>query len=133
MHTDSDRFPASSQLVVPRRCTLHGFSLEVTSSAGIDLTTLDPLTVLLVRTRNSLYHITVRVPHRRTVWIQGGPFFPEPTRGYLNGSSFGGSCLKMAWIGIGLHLEFHAAGRHIVTSRVHSIVRKPDAAVAGPF
>ena len=104
------RPPTPGYAVVPRRCTLDRFADEVSHTPGVDLTALDPITILLVRTENSLYRITVREPHRRTVWVQGGSFFPETTRACLSGSSFGGSRLKMAWAGIGLHMEFHDDG-----------------------
>ena len=48
-------------------------------------------------------------------------FFAERTRACLNGSSFGGSCLKMGWVGLGLHMEFHAGGQWIITSHVRAI------------
>ena len=53
------RPPAPTVVVVPRRCTLDGFAEEVSQTSGVDLTTLDPITTLLVRTANSLYRITV--------------------------------------------------------------------------
>src|SRR5262249_49486287 len=97
--------------LVPCRCTLDGFADTVSRTPGVDLTRLDPITILLVRTVNSLYRIMVREPHRRAVWVQGGAFFPKTTCADLNGSSFGGSRLKMAWVGIGLHMEFHCNGQ----------------------
>ena len=120
-------------VVVPRRCTLDGFADEVSQTPGVDLRALEPITVLLVRTQNSLYRITVREPHRRAVLVRGGPFFPETTSACLSGSSFGGSCLKMAWVGVGLHMEFHYEGKWIITSRVRSIAMEQDFSLPGPF
>ena len=65
--------------------------------------------------------------------MQGGSFFPETTRACLSGSSFGGSRLKMGWVGIGLHMEFHDDGQWIITSRVRSIAMETDSALPGPF
>ena len=48
-------------------------------------------------------------------------FFPERTSACLSGSNFGGSCLKMGWVGLGLHMEFHAGGQWIITSHVRAI------------
>ena len=59
--------------------------------------------------------ITILKPHLREVLVQGGKFFPERTRACLNGSTFGGSCLKIGWVGLGLHLEFHAGDQWIIT------------------
>ena len=127
------RPPTPGDAVVPRRrYTLDGFADEVSQTAGVDLTALDPITRLLVRTENSLYRITVREPHRRAVWVQGGSFFPETTSACLSGSSFGGSYLKMAWVGIGLHMEFHDDGQWIITSRVRSIAMETDSSLPGP-
>ena len=53
--------------------------------------------------------------------VQGGQFFPARTRACLSGSTFGGSCLKMGWVGLGLHLEFHVGDEWIITSHVRAI------------
>ena len=67
------------------------------------------------------------------ITVQDGSLFPETTRACLSGSSFGGSCLKRAWVGIGLHMEFHDDGNWIFTSRVRSIAMETDSALPGPF
>ncbi len=35
-------------------------------------------------------------------------------RACLSGSTFCGSCLKIGWVGLGLHLEFHAGDQWII-------------------
>ena len=102
--------PVADGVVVPRCCTLDGFTTEVSETDGIGLADLDPITTLLVRTQNSLYEIVVVQPRQKAVVVQGGPFFPQATRAVLSGSNFGGSLLKVAWVGIGLHMEFRARG-----------------------
>ena len=124
---------STDAVAVPRRCTLDGFAEEVSRADGIGLADLDPITTLLVRTENSLYQITVLQPRQTNVLVQGGEFFPETTPARLNGSSFGGSCLKMAWVGVGLRMEFHYDGGWIITSRVRSISVQRDAPLPGPF
>ena len=114
-----------SPAVVPRRRTLRGFAEAVAQADGIGLIDVDAFTTLVVRTRNSIYRITILTPHRHEVLVQGGAFFPEGTRARLNGSSFGGSCLKLGWVGIGLHLEFHAGDQWVITSHVRSIAIEP--------
>jgi hypothetical protein len=114
-----------STTVVPRRRTLHGFTEAVAQAGGIGLIDVDAFTTLVVRTRNSVYRITILTPHRHEVLVQGGAFFPEGTRARLNGSSFGGSCLKLGWVGVGLHLEFHAGDQWVITSQVRSIAVEP--------
>ena len=111
----------SSSGVIARHRTLDGFLAAVSRADEFRLTQLAPLTTLLVRTRNSVYRITILTPHRGEVLVQGGTFFPEPTRACLSGSSGGGSCLQLGWVGVGLHLEFHAGDQWIITSRVRTI------------
>ena len=131
-HVVSNATPRAGGLV-PRRCTLEGYAEAVSRADGVGLADLDPITTLLVRTENSLYQITVLQPRRTAVLVQGGQFFPETTRASLDGSSFGGSMLKMAWVGIGLYMEFHYAGGWIIISRVRSIAIQQHALLPGPF
>ena len=107
--------------VVPRRCTLDGFVDEVSRADGIGLIDVDAFTTLVVRTENSVYQVTILKPHAREVLVQGGAFFPVRTKACLNGSSFGGSCLKLGWVGLGLRMEFHTEDQWIITSHVRSI------------
>ena len=108
-------------VVVPRRSTLDGFVEEVSRAHGIGLTDVDAFTTLVVQTENSVYDITILRPHARDVLVQGGGFFTARTRACLTGSSFGGSCLKLGWVGVGLRMEFHANDEWIITSHVRSI------------
>ena len=107
--------------LVPRHRTLDGFIAAVSQTDGIGLIDVDAFTTLVVRTDNSVYRITVLTPHLREVLVQGGKFFPERTRACLSGSNFGGSCLKIGWVGLGLHMEFHAGDQWIITSHVCAI------------
>ncbi len=108
--------------VVPRRCTLDGFVEEVSRTEGIGLIDVDAFTTLVVHTENSVYQVTILKPHAKEVLVQGGAFFPVRTKACLNGSSFGGSCLKLGWVGLGLRMEFHAEDQWIITSHVRSII-----------
>jgi hypothetical protein len=82
--------------------------------------------VLLVRTRNSVYRLIVT--RDTEVTVQGGDFFVHPTAAFVDGSGFGGSLIKIGWIGVGLRMEIRVADRRIVTSPVRSIARH----VSGP-
>ncbi len=106
---------------VSRRRTLDGFTEAVARTHGVGLVDVDAFTTLVVQTRNTVYRITILTPHARDVLVQGGAFFPERTRACLAGSSFGGSCLKLGWVGVGLHLEFHAGDQWVITSQVRTI------------
>lgn len=125
--------PRDSGVLVPKRGTLDGFTAEVARTEGVYLRDLDPITTLRVQTENTLYEITVPVPPRSVVFVRGGRFFPETTEASFGGSSFGGSCLKLAWFGVGLHMEFHFVGGWIITSRVRSIEVLDTSSLPGPF
>ena len=125
--TDGRARPGQSGVLVPRRCTLDGFTAEVARTDGVYLRDLDPITSLRVQTENTLYEITVLRPPRSVVLVRGGRFFPKTTEASFGGSSFGGSCLKMGWVGLGLHMEFHAGGQWIITSHVRAIAVEPSA------
>lgn len=103
-----------------RRLTLSGVVRATERSGGIGIIELEPLTVLLIRTANTVYRVTVLKPYAREALVQGGSFFAEPTTVTFSGSSAGGRALKLGWIGLGLHLEFQAGGQRIVTSRVRT-------------
>ena len=101
---------------------MSAIGLEIPSDRRmVDLTDMDAFTTLVVRTDNSVYRITILKPHAREVSVQGGTFFTERTRACLSGSSFGGSCLKIGWVGLGLHMEFHCADQWTITSQVRAI------------
>ena len=113
--------------LVAHTATLDGFVDATTSADGICVRDLEPLTTLVVRTCNSRYRIIVSCAS--TILVQGGRFFPEVTDARLEGSSAGGSFLKVAWIGVGLRMEISAGGQRIVTSPVRAITteRLPSA------
>lgn len=105
---------------ISRAATLAGFTSAVSSTSGVHLRDLAPMTTLVVRTRNSEYRIVVSAGDE--VLVKGGQFFPSLTEARFSGASVGGSFLKVGWIGIGLRMEILAGGRRIVTSPVHDIV-----------
>ena len=121
------------QELVPRCCTLEGFARKMSSSDGVGVRQLEPITRLLVHTQNTLYRITVVKPFEGRILIQGGSYFPEATLGRLLGSSVGGSMLKISWIGVGLRLEIGHEGQRIVTSPVRSLEVEDDSSLPGPF
>lgn len=124
---------ATSGAFVLRRGTLDGFAEAVSRADGVGFADLDPITTLLVRTHHSRYRITVLRPPKTHVLVQGGRFFPDTTEARLWGSSFGGSLLKMAWIGVGLRMEICADGQLVITSPVKAIDVQRDSALPGPF
>lgn len=88
---------------------------------GLQLDALEELDSLAVRTRNSVYEITILSSLTGEVMVRGGRFFPERRIARLAGSSLGGSFLKMGGVYPGFSLEFQDGGRRIVTSQVQSV------------
>ena len=110
--------------LIPRGATLDGFVTDLAHAPGIYLRNVEPLTTIVVRTDNSCYRILIA--HDTTALVRGGAFFPDPTPARIDGSSVGGTLLKVGWIGIGLKMEIVANDRRIITSPVRSIAIDRD-------
>ncbi len=123
----------SKERWLPRRCTLEGFGEEADRCGGMDVSELEPLTRLKVRTHNTLYQLTVLNPWESRVLVQGGRFFAEPAEANLCGSSYGGCMLKTRWIGLGMRMEIYGKDGPIGTSPVRSVQAEDDSSLPGPF
>ena len=88
---------------------------------GIQVDALRDLDMLIVRTMNTVYEITLVTARTGEVIVRGGKFFPQPTRAVILGSSLGGAFLKLRGIYCGFALEVYASGTRIVTSAVQSV------------
>lgn len=86
---------------------------------GITLESLAPFDSLQVRTLNSNYRIFLLDPRTGRALVEGG-CFPEPVEAVVNGSNFGGSTLRVGWIGIGLRMEMWVDNKLVSTSPVQS-------------
>jgi len=113
-------------LVVPRRYTLDGFTVNAQTSDGIDVSQLEVLTTLMVTTSNTAYRVVILDPAENRVLVQGGQLFPRFTEARFNGATCGGSFLKLGWIGRGFQMEFYSRGNRVVTSRVKSLAQLND-------
>jgi hypothetical protein len=122
----------SREILVPRHCTLAGFTEVTSQQKGLHVGSLAPVTRLAVRTRNTVYKITVVEPKDWKVLVQGGRFFPTERFAFLCGSGYGGTLLKVAWIGVGLCCELSTEGQRVVTSPVQDF-RVLTNALPGPF
>jgi hypothetical protein len=92
---------------------------------GVFLEGLPPDTVLQIQTQHHFY--TAQLLGEGSALISGHPqYCPQPVEVVIAGSTWGGSMLKMRFIGRGMHLEFHhpAYSTPIVTSRIQEI-REP--------
>jgi len=85
---------------------------------GVHLSDVRPGSVLAIQTTNRVYRMVVLGD--RTALLSGHPrFCPDPEEVRINGSTWGGSMLKMKFVGRGMHLEFeHPVHRTILTSRI---------------
>jgi len=88
---------------------------------GVNLDDLSEGEILEVETQHHWYTIVNRA--RGQALISGHPkFCPEPVPVRIEGSTWGGSMLKVRFIGRGMHLEFrHPTHRTITTSRIVEI------------
>jgi len=89
---------------------------------GVALGDLPPSTVLEIQTQNHRY--TAVFLGESQVLISGHPeYCPEPVLVAIAGSTWGGSMLKLRYIGRGMHLEFCHPEYHtpIVTSRIQEV------------
>ena len=88
---------------------------------GVYLNELPTGTALLVETENRQYRLIHRGSGR--AMISGHPeYCPDPVLVTIDGSNWGGTMLKMSFIGRGMRLEFrHPQFRTIMTSRIVNI------------
>lgn len=118
--SDTTLSPKLSSTPIPAAApTLGRFAQSIEAAQGVWLSSLAAIDQLEVRTRNSVYHVTVL--GAGLVMVRGGSFFPEWSTAYLAGATMGGSFLKVNWIGPGFSMEFLHRGQRIVTTRVRSI------------
>jgi hypothetical protein len=85
---------------------------------GVRLDDIPGGLLLEVQTLSRSYTVLIGGPGKELIW--GHPrYCPEPVPVRIAGSTWGGSMLKVRFIGRGMHLEFwHPAFRTIVTSRI---------------
>lgn len=82
---------------------------------GVHLDDLPQGSALDVETENRSYRVTLAPDGE--AFISGHPVFcPQPTPVSIHGSSWGGSMLKIAYIGRGMHLEFHHPEYQTITT-----------------
>ena len=88
---------------------------------GVHLRDLPPGSVLSIQTKNRVYEMVVLGDE--TALLSGHPkFCPEPTEVRIHGSTWGGSMLKMKFLGRGMRLEFARPGHRIIlTTRILDI------------
>ena len=85
-----------------------------------------PNHIIVVRTRNTKYTFITNGDKiiGTGIGADGLPakYLPPDTEVRINGCTFGGSMLKMDYIGVDMHLEFVALGKCVTTSAIESLV-----------
>jgi hypothetical protein len=105
---------------VPSGAILDNWS-ESPWSNGVQVDRMDDMKKLEVRTRNSLYEITVIDGNSGEILIRGGRFFPQLTPANLAGATVGGCICKLRGIYEGFVMELTANGQRTVTTPVEWI------------
>lgn len=84
---------------------------------GIDLRELKVGAEFFVQTQNTIYHVIKTGD--TTYTIQGNErICPEPKACRISGSTWGGSMLKMNFVGINMHMEFYVDKKMYTTSKI---------------
>ncbi len=106
---------------MPKYLTLDGV-IEISDELeGVTLETLKPCDTIHVRTRNSDYEVFLLDPESGRSLVRGGKYFAEPMEATVSGSTFGGSMLRLGWLGVGLRMEICVNGKCVATSPVQEL------------
>ncbi|MBZ5662874.1 MAG: hypothetical protein LAO08_20945 [Acidobacteriia bacterium] len=108
------------QISVPASAILSKWCEEPWTN-GMQIDLREDMEKLAVRTRNTLYEITIIEGRTGGILIRGGRFFPELTPARLTGATMGGSFCKMRGIYVGFRMELFAHGQRFVTTPVESV------------
>jgi hypothetical protein len=76
---------------------------------------------IVVRTRHSVYELTVLRGTDGDVLVRGGRAFPEFRHARLEGSTAGGSALSVRSVDVGRRMELQVDGRRFVSSTIQAI------------
>jgi hypothetical protein len=106
---------------IPLKCSLEAMTEVLPLLEGVTLESCAPFDVISARTANTNYHFLVLDPNSGRVLLDGGKRFPEPIEATILGSSFGGSMIRMGWVGVGLRIELCANDKYIITSPVQQL------------
>ena len=125
MRHRAQRIMTCSRLFRPHENLSNEVNRELVQSeieGGVRLQDLEPGSMLRVHTQNTCYEIVVL--HGGSAYLSGHLLYcPQPVLVTIAGSTWGGSMLKVRFIGRGMHLEFRHPGHPtpIVTSIIREI------------
>ena len=98
-----------------------GFGSLTRSVNGIDVRTLPAGTQVSMDTVNSHYRFVILDDGGRRALVHGGRYFDGEAEARIEGSTLGGTLLRIGWIGEGLCLELSVQGKRVGTSPVRAI------------
>jgi hypothetical protein len=122
---NSRKRPFDAQLFRPHENLSNEVNRNLVRSeieGGVRLQDLQPGSRLRVHTENTCYELVVL--HGGSAYLSGHPLYcPQPVLVTIAGSTWGGSMLKVLFIGRGMCLEFRHPGHStpIVTSTIREI------------
>lgn len=108
---------------------INGNIIQSEIEGGVYLRELPDESTIEVETQNRWY--TLVILRDGQALISGHPeFCPEPVLVHISGSTWGGSMLKMAFVGRGMHLEYRHPNYEgpIITTRIVDIRLRKEAA-----
>lgn len=77
---------------------------KIDSATGVFIDLLKEGTELHVHTQNSIYYVT-KVKGKDCLIRGNNAWFHKLERVTVTGSTWGGSCMKIGWVGVGMHME----------------------------
>jgi len=118
---DNDFFPtepnpaieASKITLADGRVAFDCVKLAQVETEGVFLQDIPANSRVFVQTGNTLYQFDF--VDGQIIGL-GGKYLPEPVPVVIHGSTFGGSMIKVEYIGIDMHLEFHVIGQKKTTT-----------------
>lgn len=82
---------------------------------GVEIMKLKPGTKLEVYTKNTLYEIE-KIDFGDNFYAQGGKHLQKRKKIKLHGSTYGGSAIKIDYIGLNMQMEFAIGKERIITT-----------------
>ncbi len=83
---------------------------------GVDIGKLKAGTNLVVSTQKSVYQIKIIDPETYQVEVIGGKHVTTKENGTFIGSTWGGSAIKLGWIGLDMRMEIQLFNRLLLTT-----------------
>lgn len=82
--------------------------------------------IIVVRTKNTKYTLICENGKIKGTGVRDNgavsEYMPPDTEVRINGCTFGGSMLKMGYLGVGMHMEFVYGDKVVTTTSIQSLV-----------